>query len=88
MDTSGATVQCGQNSRFSVFESMNDKTRKAVVVVNFGNEEDDAEVNIEGDQGGEAELCIPFQKDTTVLLPAKIKVPARTCAVLVQLKDR
>ena len=88
MDTIGATVQCGENSRFSVFEPMNDKTRKAVVVVNFGNEEDDAEVNIEGDQGGKAELCIPFQKDTTVLLPAKIRVPARTCAVLVQLKDR
>ena len=87
MDTIGATVHCGENSRFSVFEPMNDKTRKAVVVVNFGNDEDDAEVNIEGDQGGKAELCIPFQKDTTVLLPAKIKVPARTCAVLVQLKD-
>ena len=88
MDTIGATVKCGENSRFSVFEPMNDKTRKAVVVVNFGNEEDDAEVNIEGDQGGKAELCIPFKKDTTVLLPAKIRVPARTCAVLVQLKDR
>ena len=51
MDTIGATVHCGENSRFSVFEPMNDKTRKAVVVVNFGNEEDDAEVNIKGDRG-------------------------------------
>ena len=57
------------------------------MVVNFGNEEDDGEVNIKGDRGGEAELYIPFQKDTTVLLPAKIRVPARTCAVLVQLTD-
>lgn len=88
MDTIGATIQCGENSRFSVFQPMNDQTRRAVVVVNFGNEEDDAEVNIGGGQNGKAELCIPFQKDTTVFLPAKIKVPARTCAVLVQLKDQ
>lgn len=86
MDTIGATVQCGENSRFSVFESFNDTTRKAVVVVNFGNEEDNVEVNIEGIQGGKAELCIPFQKDTTVQLPAKIKLPARTCAVVVQVR--
>jgi hypothetical protein len=86
MDTIGATVKFGGNSRFSVFEPMNDTTRKAVVVVNFGNEEDDVEVNIADDQRGKAELCIPFQKDATVSLPAKIKVPARTCAVLVQLK--
>jgi hypothetical protein len=88
MDTIGATVQCGENTRFSVFEAMSDKTKKAVVVVNFDNKEDDAEVNIEGDQGGKAELCIPFQKDMIVLLPAKIKVPARTCAVLVQFTDQ
>ena len=87
MDTHGATVHCGENSRFSVFEPMNDKTVKAVVAVNFGNEEDDVEVNIGGDRDRKAELCIPFQKDTVVLLPAKIKLPARTCAVIVQLKE-
>jgi len=87
MDTIGAAVQCGENSRFSVFEPMNDTTRKAVVLVNFGNEEDDVQVNIADDQHRKAELCIPFQQDTTVLLPAKIKLPPRTCAVLAQLKE-
>jgi hypothetical protein len=86
-DTIGATVQCGVNSRFSVFEPMNDTTRKAVVLVNFNNQEDDMEVNIENAKSGKAELCIPFQNNRLVQLPAKIKVPARTCAVVVQLND-
>lgn len=82
MDTLGATVNSGVNSRFSVFESMDDSTRKAVVIVNFDNNADDVEVNIPaGDKT--AELCIPFQDDRIVQLPAKIKVPARTCAVMV-----
>jgi len=87
LDTSGATVQCGVHSRFSVFEAMNDTTRKAVVVVNFDNKEDEMQVNIENAENGKAELCIPFQTDTLVQLPAKIRVPPRTCAVLVQLKS-
>ena len=88
LDTIGATVQCGVNSRFSVFEAMNDSTRKAVVVVNFDNKEDEMEVNIENAKNGKAELCIPFQTDTLVQLPAKIKVPPRTCAVVVPLNNR
>ena len=83
MDTIGATVKCGENSRYSVFESMNDKTRKAVVAVNFGNSEDEIKVNIEDVMNGKAELCIPFQNDSIIQLPGKIKVPARTCAVVV-----
>jgi hypothetical protein len=85
MDTFGATVKCGEYSRFSVFEPMNDKTRKAVVLVNFGNKEDEIEVDIDNAKRGEAELSIPFQKDLIIKLPAKIKVPARTCAVVVQI---
>ncbi len=88
MDTVGAIVKCGENSRFSVFEPMNDNKRKAVVVVNFDNKEDDVEVNLEGVSNGKAELCIPFQSDKIVSLPARIKVPARTCAVVVQVNDQ
>ena len=87
MDTRGATIKCGENSRYSVFEPMNDKTRKAVVVVNFDNKEDDVEVNIENVKGGKAELSIPFQNDRIVQLPAKIKVPAKTCAVIVKINE-
>ncbi|HEV8506289.1 MAG TPA: DUF6259 domain-containing protein [Chitinophagaceae bacterium] len=86
-DTIGAMVQCGVNSRFSVFEAMNDTTRKAVVVVNFGNNEDEMEVSIENSKSRKAELCIPFQTDMLVQLPAKIKVPPKTCAVLVPVNN-
>jgi hypothetical protein len=84
IDTIGATVKCGVNSRFSVFEPINDTSKKAVVVVNFDNEEDEMEVNIDNAKNGKAELCIPFQSDRVVKLPAKIKVPPKTCAVLVE----
>jgi hypothetical protein len=88
MDTLGAIVKCGENSRFSVFEAMNDNKRKAVVVVNFDNKEDDVDVDIQTVSNGKAELCIPFQNDKIVSLPARIKVPARTCAVVVQVNDQ
>jgi hypothetical protein len=88
MDTLGAIVKCGENSRFSVFEAMNDNKRKAVVVVNFDNKEDDVDVDIQTVSNGKAELCIPFQNDRIVSLPARIKVPARTCAVVVQVNDQ
>jgi hypothetical protein len=83
MDNLGASVKCGTNSRFSVFEPLNDKTKKAVVLVNYDNKEDEMEVNFENIKNGNAELCIPFQNDRIIHLPAKIKVPARTCAVIV-----
>ncbi|HET9826103.1 MAG TPA: DUF6259 domain-containing protein [Chitinophagaceae bacterium] len=86
MDTLGAVVSAGQNSRFSVFEPLHDTTRKAVVIVNFDNKEDNIEVNIPNVSGNKVELCIPFQQDTKLLLPSRIKVPARTCAVLVSEK--
>lgn len=83
MDTLGAQIKCGANSRFSVFEPMNDTSRKAVVLVNFDNKEDDTEVNLTNGRAEKAELCIPFQHDRIVQLPARIQVPARTCAVIV-----
>jgi hypothetical protein len=87
MDTLGATVKCGGNSRFSVFEPMYDSITKAVVVVNFDNKEDDVEVDIKSVKVGKAELCIPFQNDRVIQLPAKIKIPPRTCAVIVQINE-
>jgi hypothetical protein len=86
MDTYGASVKCGMNSRYSVFEAMNDKTRKAIVVVNFNNQEDEMEVNISDLMGGKAELLIPFQNNRIIELPSKIKVPPRTCAVVVLMR--
>jgi hypothetical protein len=82
-NTFGATVKCAENSRFSVFEHMKDKTRKAVVLVNFDNHEDEMEVIMDDLTEAKAELSIPFQPDSVIQLPAKIKVPAQTCAVVV-----
>jgi hypothetical protein len=45
------------------------------------------EVSIENSKSRKAELCIPFQTDMLVQLPAKIKVPPKTCAVLVPVNN-
>jgi hypothetical protein len=87
MDTIGATVKCGNNSRYSVFEHINDKTKKAVIIVNYDNKEDYVEVDIVTFNRKKAELLIPFQNDREIELPAKILVPARTCAVIVQFDE-
>jgi len=80
-DTLGAEVKAGSNVRYSVFEPM-DMAGKACVVVNFGNEEETAEVNWSGGEGMEVEVLVPFQPDGVQSLPAKILLPPRTCAVI------
>jgi hypothetical protein len=59
-----------------------DMAGKACVVVNFGNEEETAEVNWSGGEGMEVEVLVPFQPDGVQSLPAKILLPPRTCAVI------
>jgi hypothetical protein len=81
-DTLGAEVKCGSNVRYSVFEGM-DGAGKACVVVNFGNVEETAEVTWPGGQGTQAEVLVPFQPDTVQTLPVTLRMPARTCAVIV-----
>ena len=56
---------------------------KACVVVNFGNENADAEVGWPGGKGKAVEILKPFAPDTTGMLPVKIQLPPRTCAVVV-----
>ena len=80
-DTLGAEVKGGADVRYSVFEGM-DKPGKACVVVNFGNEEETAEVMWPGGEGSEVEVLAPFQADRVLKLPATIRLAPRTCAVV------
>ncbi len=82
-DTLGAEVKCGANVRYSVFEGM-DKPGKACVVVNFGNEQETAEVTWPGGEGSQVEVLMPFQPDRVQTLPATLRLAPRTCAVIAQ----
>lgn len=81
-DTEGAEVKGGSLVRYSVFESEGQPS-KAVVVVNYGNTEDTATVNWRGGARGRVEIAIPFQKETQGSLPVRVRLPPRTCAVVV-----
>ena len=72
----------GEHVRYSVFEGMGG-TGKACVVVNFGNEEETAEVTWQSGEGRPVEILKPFQPDATENLPVKVKLAPRTCAVIV-----
>jgi hypothetical protein len=82
-DTRGAEVKGGDHVRYSVFEGL-DAPGKACVVVNFGNEEETAEVTWPDSEGRAVEILLPFHPDTVDKLPVKIRLAPRTCAVLVQ----
>lgn len=82
-DTRGAEVKCGENVRYSVFESMDGKA-KACVLVNFGNTEESAEVTWPGGEGHQVEVLKPFQSDAAEDLPAKVRLAPHTCVVVVQ----
>jgi hypothetical protein len=80
-DTMGAEVKAGSNVRYSVFEGM-DGPGKACVVVNFGNEDETAEVTWPGGEGSQVDVLVPFRSDAVQTLPAKIRLAPRTCAVI------
>jgi hypothetical protein len=82
-DTLGAEVKGGPDVRYSVFEGM-DKPGKACVMVNFGNEEETAEVTWPGGEGSQVEILAPFQPDRVATLPAVVRLPPSTCAVVAQ----
>ncbi|MGA2531470.1 MAG: DUF6259 domain-containing protein [Candidatus Aminicenantales bacterium] len=81
-DTLGAEVKAGPEVRYSVFEGL-DTPGKACVVVNFGNGENEAEVSWPGGTGRAVEILKPFEPDRTAVLPVKIRLAPRSCAVVV-----
>ena len=80
-DTLGAEVKGGKSVRYSVFEGM-DKPGKACVVVNFGDDEETAEVTWPGREGSQVEVLMPFKPDAVQNLPVTIRLAPRTCAVI------
>ena len=82
-DTLGAEVKTGKDVRYSVFEGM-DRPGKACVVVNYGNDEASAEVSWPGGEGSNVEVLQPFRPDATAKLPLQLRLPPRTCAVIVK----
>jgi hypothetical protein len=52
--------------------------------VNFGNEEESAEVTWTGGEGNQVEVLVPFHPDVVQTLPATLRLAPRTCAVIAQ----
>lgn len=84
-DTVGAEVKAGQHVRYSVFEGM-EKPGKGCVIVNYGNEEAKAEVTWPGGEGTHVELLQPWQPDKFGKLPIEVRMPPRSCAVIVRIE--
>jgi hypothetical protein len=82
-DTLGAEVKGGAMVRYSVFEGM-DKPGKACVVVNFGDDEETAEVTWPGGEGSQVEVLTPFKPNAVQNLPVTVRLAPRTCAVIAQ----
>ena len=82
MDTIGAAVSGGPDVRYSVFQNISG-TESAVVVVNFGDQQEPAEVNLTGVEGREVEISAPFETDRRGKLPLTLAVPPQRCVVVV-----
>ena len=84
-DTIGENVKGGKHIRYSVFENMTDSSKKACVIVNFGNTTEEVKMNF-SDAGSTNMVSIlqPFQKDYYGALPAEITIPPKTCIVVIR----
>jgi len=83
-DTMGATVTGDVDIRFSVFGPLKMGGQgRAVVVVNFGDKPEAANVRMDG-MSGEVTVAEPFQVDRTEILPVKLMVPGHTVEVIVR----
>jgi hypothetical protein len=83
-DTLGAEVNSDPDVRYSVFTSMdkNDK-RRAAVLVNFGDQEENAELTFPGLEKQPLEVGVPFEKEREISQPARVKIAPHTSLVLV-----
>jgi hypothetical protein len=83
-DTLGASVQADPDVRYSVFAPMDaGASGRACVVVNYGDREENAEVNLPGLEGSEAVISAPFEQDRKAALPVRLAIPPHRCAVVV-----
>jgi hypothetical protein len=84
-DTTGATVSADQaDVRYSVFGPMDtNSSKRAVIVVNFGDREQSADVDIAGSRGAHVTISAPFAADRVAVLPVKLSVPPHRVMVVV-----
>jgi len=83
-DTIDATVQGGPDIRYSVFKSMDPRNKDvASVIVNFGDAQESATLNIEG-ASGEVTVATPDHPDRSAILPLQISIPPHQLAVVVK----
>jgi hypothetical protein len=84
-DTRGATVGRHPDLRHSVFrERGTNAARQACVLVNFGDRPVETTVDWDAPHG-RVEICQPFEADRFDRLPAAVRLPPQTCAVVVEL---
>lgn len=87
-DTLGATVQGGPDIRYSVFKSMDPKSRDvASVIVNFGDAPESAVLNIDG-ASGQVIVAAPDQPDRQASLPLRISIPPHRLVVAIKRASR
>lgn len=73
-----------ENIRYGVFEPVSSASQqRACVVVNFGDQQENVEVSIQGSEGHEATVSAPFMPDRVVLLPSKLVVRPHQVIVVV-----
>ena len=83
-DTLGAAVTSDPDIRYTVFTSMdkNDE-RRAAVLVNFGDQGENAELTFPGLEKQQLEVAAPFETEREISQPARITIAPHTCVVLV-----
>src|SRR5262249_35187686 len=85
-DVLGAEIRRHPDLRYSVFRSGGeDDARQACVLVNFGDRPVETSVRWTG-SSGRVEVCQPYREDRLTTLPASVRLPPRTCAVVVEVQ--
>ena len=83
-DTIGATVKGGTDIRYSVFKPFQrEEQGRACVVVNFGDDQATAEIDLE-DITGEVTVLTPFQSDRKAVLPVRVSIAPHQLTVIVK----
>lgn len=82
--TAGAQVPPHPDIRYSVFRSRTSQPRQACVLVNYGDRPVQTRVSWDAPRDP-IEICQPFRQDRVSSLPARIQLPAHSCAVAAEM---
>ncbi|MGA8153591.1 MAG: DUF6259 domain-containing protein [Terriglobales bacterium] len=83
-DTLGAEVNSDPDIRYSVFIPMDKKDeRRAAVLVNFGDQNENAELTFPGLEKQRLEVAAPFEKEREISQPAQLTIAPHSSVVLI-----